>query len=155
MDRKLAAAVPLSGRCLHLTQCGLGRGLRPYQMASWSIQPFGHNIHGPKFGVGCCAPPPFLGGRWMLGSHLTQCCLDRGLPPYQVTSWSIEPFGHNRHGRNLGAVPFLERGLGVAWAEAYLYTKWHPNPSNRLTTIYQRYRQDRQTDIQDRQSTVR
>jgi len=23
----------------------------------------------------------------------------------------------------------------VAWAEAYLHTKWHPNPSNRLATI--------------------
>jgi len=27
----------------HLTQCGMGRGLSPYQVASWSIQPFGHN----------------------------------------------------------------------------------------------------------------
>jgi len=27
----------------YLTQCGLGRVLRPYQVASWSIRPFGHN----------------------------------------------------------------------------------------------------------------
>ena len=27
----------------HLTHCGLGRGLRPCQFSSWSIQPFGHN----------------------------------------------------------------------------------------------------------------
>jgi len=27
----------------HLTQCGLGRNLPLYQVASWSIQPFGHN----------------------------------------------------------------------------------------------------------------
>ena len=27
----------------HLLECGLGRGLPLYQMASWSIQPFGHN----------------------------------------------------------------------------------------------------------------
>jgi len=27
----------------HPTQCGLGRGLPLYQVASWSIQPFGHN----------------------------------------------------------------------------------------------------------------
>jgi len=33
-----------------LTQCGLGRGLLPYKMASSSIQPFGHNRHGPKIG---------------------------------------------------------------------------------------------------------
>jgi len=31
----------------HLTQCGLVQGLPSYQMASWSIQPFGHNRHGP------------------------------------------------------------------------------------------------------------
>ena len=30
-----------------------------------------------------------------LDPHLTQCGLGRGLPPYQVTSWSIQPFGHN------------------------------------------------------------
>jgi len=27
----------------HLTQCGLGQGLHSYQVASWSIQPFGYN----------------------------------------------------------------------------------------------------------------
>ena len=40
-----------------LTQCGLGRGLLPYQVASLSIQPFGHDTHGPKT-VGCA---PFRG----------------------------------------------------------------------------------------------
>jgi len=34
----------------HLTQCGLGQGLLPYQVASSSIEPFGHNVHGPKLG---------------------------------------------------------------------------------------------------------
>jgi len=29
------------------------------------------------------------------GYHLTQCRLVRGLPSYQVASWSIWPFGHN------------------------------------------------------------
>jgi len=33
-----------------LIQYGLGRGLLPYQVASSSIQPFGHNRHGPKIG---------------------------------------------------------------------------------------------------------
>ena len=46
----------------HLTQCGLGWGLPPYQVASWSIQPFGHNRHGPK--IGDCAPF-FGGGSWV------------------------------------------------------------------------------------------
>jgi len=30
-----------------------------------------------------------------LGPHLAQCHLGQGLPPYQVVSWSIQPFGHN------------------------------------------------------------
>jgi len=44
MDGKLGA-VPLLGEPdPHVTQCGLGRGLR-------FIQPFGHNKHGPKMGA--------------------------------------------------------------------------------------------------------
>ena len=49
---------------------------------------------------GCCVP--FVGE---LGPHLTQCGLSRGLPPYQVESRSIQPFGHNRHGPKI--VPLL------------------------------------------------
>jgi len=37
------------------------------------------------------------------------------------------------------------------WTEAYLRTKWHLDPSNRLATIHQRFRQTGQTD---RQTTV-
>ena len=51
-----------------------GRGLPPYQVASSSIQPFGHNRHGPKIGSLC---RPFWGGR--TGPHLTQSRLSRGL----------------------------------------------------------------------------
>jgi len=79
----------------HLTQYRHGRGLPPYQVESWSIQPFGHNRHGPK--IGGCA----LFGR-ELGPRLTQSCLGRGIPPYQVASKSIQPFGHNRHGPKTG-----------------------------------------------------
>jgi len=32
------------------------------------------------------------------GSSLTQCLLGWGLPVFQVVSWYIQPFGHNRHG---------------------------------------------------------
>ena len=42
----------------HITQCGLGRGLPLYPVASGSIQLYGHNRHGLKI-VGDCAP---LGG---------------------------------------------------------------------------------------------
>jgi len=41
---------------------------------------------GWKVGRGCC------GG---LGPSLRKCGLNRGLPLYQVASWSIQPFGHN------------------------------------------------------------
>ena len=80
---KRGAAVPLS-RSLgelgpRLTECGLGRCLLPYQVASSSIQPFGHNRYEPK--TGDCAPL-----RGQLRPHLTQRRLGRGLPPYQVAS---------------------------------------------------------------------
>jgi len=59
-------------------------------------------------------------------------------------------------GRKVGADVYLYVGWAgspsniVAWAEAYLRTKWHLDPSNRLATIHQSYRQtDRQTG-QDR-----
>jgi len=42
----------------------------------------------------------------------------------------------------------------VAWAKAYLRTRWHPNPSNRLVTIHQRHRQTGQ-DRTDRQRSDR
>jgi len=69
----------------HLIQCGLGRGLPPYQVASRSIQPFGRNRHGPK--IGGCAPL----GSWVVRPHLTQRRLGRGLPPYQVASCNMCP----------------------------------------------------------------
>jgi len=60
MGRKLGGAVPIEVELgPHLTQCCPGRGLRSYQVASSSIQPFGHNRHGPKICGGLC---PFLGG---------------------------------------------------------------------------------------------
>ena len=93
-----------------------------------------------------------------LGPHLTQCGLGRGLPLYQVTSWSIQPFGHSRHGPKIGEVeglcPFGEGSWVPIWhnvarAEAYLRDKFHLDPSNPLATVHQRYRQrDRQTDRQ-------
>jgi len=46
---------------------------------------------GQKVGWGCSVPLSV----GELGPNLTQCVLDRGLPPYQVVSWSIQPFGHN------------------------------------------------------------
>jgi len=51
---------------------------------------------------GCCA---LFAGE--LGPRLTQCGLGQGLLPYQAVSSSIQPFGHNKHGRKLGScAPF-------------------------------------------------
>jgi len=60
-----------------LAQCRLGRCLPPYQVASWSIQPFRHNRHEPKLG-GLCS---FWGG-------------GRVLRPCQVSSF-IQSFADN------------------------------------------------------------
>ena len=92
IGRKLGGGAPFFGRGSwgpHLSQCGLGRGLPTCQVPSWSIQPFGHNRHGPKI-VGLC---PFWGGG--AGSPSIQCGQGRGLPACQVSSWSIQLFGHN------------------------------------------------------------
>ena len=44
------------------------------------------------------------------GPHLTQSRLGRGLPPYQVTSWSLQPFGRNRYGPKIGGLCPSRRG---------------------------------------------
>ena len=139
----------------HLTQCWLGRGLPPYHVASWCIQPFSHNRHGPKSGGGCCAPlgragspsntmwpglrPTSMPSGILIHSAVWPqqtwtkkcggcCALLEGagspcntmspgpsLPPYQAASWSMQPFGHNRHGPKIGGLcPFWgEMGMGT------------------------------------------
>ena len=87
-----------------LTQCGLGRDLLPYQVASSSIQPFGHNRHGPKTG-GCA---PFMGG---LRPHLTQRRLGRGLPPYQVAFDPSSRLATIDMGQKLGGIGQTDNGL--------------------------------------------
>jgi len=97
----------------------------------------GHKRHGPKRG-GCCAP--FAEGE--LSPRQIQRCQGRGLglPPYQVASWSIQPFGGLATidmGQKLGgAVPFL-RGTGSLSNIKSLGprpTKWHLSPSSHLAT---------------------
>jgi len=49
-----------------------------------------------------------------LGSHLAQCGLGWGLPPYQVASWCIQPFRHSRNWPKIGGLwPFLFLGRGA------------------------------------------
>jgi len=84
----------------HLTQSRLDH------VASQSIQPFGHNGHGPKIG-GCATL-----GEAELGPHLTQCRL---VEAYLPTNWHLDPSSHFATmdmGRKLvGCVP-LGRGAG-------------------------------------------
>jgi len=64
----------------------------------------------------------------------------------------MEPFGRNRYGSKIARLcPFKEADLGprrkqYGRAEAYLRAKFHLDQSDLLATIYQRHRQDRQTD---------
>jgi len=66
----------------------------------------------------------------------------------------MQPFGRNRYGPKIGEGCALlgEGKLGphltqyVARAEAYLHAKFHLDSSNRLATVHERYRQDRQID---------
>jgi len=59
-----------------------------------------------------------------MGSHLTQSPLSWGLPPYQVASWSMQPFGRNRYGPKIGWAAVLLWGRG---AGSPSYTMW-PGP---------------------------
>ena len=78
----------------HETQRGLGRGLPSHQVASWSIQPFGHNRQGPK--IGGCAP--FLGERAGSPSRTMWPCRQdatwyggRPRKAYVHTKWHLDP----------------------------------------------------------------
>ena len=113
----------------------------------------GHNRHGPKR-VGEAAVPLSRGRE--LGPRLTQCGLGWGLLPYEVASLSIQPFGHNRHGRKLGVPP----GFGGEGAGSPSNTMWpgpmptcmpsfiliHPTVWPSYTNVTGRTRQAGQTD---------
>ena len=120
MGQKLGAVPLLVGGKLHLhlTRCHLVQGLPPYQVASWSIQPFSHNRNRPKIGDSA----PFWGEE--LGPHLAQCGLDRGPPACQVPPKSIQPFGHNRRAKNsVGLCPFF-------WGRARTHQTPGPSPTS-------------------------
>ena len=111
----------------HLTQCRLGIGLPVYQVASWSIQPFGHKRHGLK--LGACAPI----GRGELGPHLAQCRRGRGVPPCQVSSWSIQMFDHNIPTSQTDRIGQTDNGP-IAKGEPFY--KRSPNKSNIVLLYY-------------------
>jgi len=58
------------------------------------------------------------------GSHLIQCLLERGLPLYQVVSWSIQQFGHNRSRGLLCPFPYSKQNI------AKVYTTFFPKQAH-------------------------
>jgi len=81
MGRKFGGSAPFWG----------GRA-EAYLHTKWDLDPCSHlaaTDMGRKL-EGLC---PFRGGG--LGPHLTQCGQGRGLPACQVSSWSVQLFGHN------------------------------------------------------------
>jgi len=92
MGRKLGGCVPFFGGAASPSNTMLP-GPRPTSV------PSGILIHpaiwpqymGRKLG-GCCAP---LSGEGELGPHVTRCHLGQGLPQCQISSCSIQIFGHN------------------------------------------------------------
>ena len=107
MGQKLGTVPLLEGELgPHVTQCGLGRGLPSYQVASGCIQPFSHNKHGQIIG----AVP--LGG----GAGSASNTMLPGPRPTLVPSDILihPPFRHNKHEPIImGLCPFLERGSWV------------------------------------------
>ena len=109
-------SAPLLGRGLgpHLTQTRLGWGLPPYRVASWCIQPFGHNRNGRKWGGGL--RPLCWEGR--LGLHLTQSPLSWGQHPSGILMYrTVWPMATIEMGRKLGrgALPPFFLGGGRDW----------------------------------------
>jgi len=111
------------------------------------MQPFGHNTLAK---IGGCLCLPFFGGSGLPIQH--NVAWDE---VYLRTKWNLNHpavWPQQTWAENRGAVPFWAGELGphltnVAGAEAYLHAKFHLDPSSRLATIHQRYRQtDRQTD---------
>ena len=99
-----------------------------YLHAMCHLDPSGRlaTIHGRKVG-----PMHPLSLR-ELGPHLAQCYLGRGVPLHVSSGITIHP------------AVWPER----TWvrAEAYLHAKFQLDPSDRLATVHERYRQsDRQT----------
>ena len=106
-----------------LIHCGLRGSLLPYQVASSSIQPFGHNS------VGCHSLHRNISTNYYFVVEMHTVTLlgsEAGSPsntnspglrptPYRVASWCIQPFRHNTNGQNIGdggSALFAARGLG-------------------------------------------
>ena len=85
-----------------------------------------------------------------LGPHITQCCLGRSLPPYQMASWSIQPFGHNRHGPKIeGPVPLFGGG-GAGSLSNTMWPRPRPISTSSFILIHPIFFWPQYTNVTDR-----
>ena len=128
----------------HLTQCRLGRGLLPYQMASSYIQPFGRHRYGPKIGGGLC--PPFWGVDGSPSNTVSPRPRLTSLP--SVISIHPAVWPQQTWAENWGLCCFGGGELDVHLTQCGqcrgLHSKFHIDPSNRLATVHQGYRHNKQ-----------
>jgi len=68
----------------HLRQCRLGRGLHPYQVVPWSIQPFGHH-NTPTLQTGQTGQK----GEWSRTTRWTVIC--NGRPKTAINDARLAP----------------------------------------------------------------
>jgi len=98
----------------------------------WGSCPFwGGWLHGSRSSFN------FNFGGGEQGPHLTQCSQGWGLPAYQVSSWSVQPFGHNtptpQTGQTDRQADRTDNGL-IAYGEPF-YKRSPKNPhQNRFLT---------------------
>jgi len=104
MGQKLGGLCPLLGSAGSPSNT-MWHGLRPTSIPSGILTYWA--IWDEKWGA---AVPPFWGGG--AGSTSNTMSPGHGLPPYQVASWSIQPFGHNTWAKNWeeGCNPLGEGG---------------------------------------------
>ena len=107
-----------------ITECGLGRGLLPYQVASSFIQPFGHNRHGPKIGwAWVCS---FFWVSWVPIEH--KVAIPSGILVHPAV-WPQRTLVDSKIG---GCAP---SGEGELCPHLTQCRKWHLDPCSRLVTI--------------------
>ena len=118
-----------------------------YPDIKWHLDPCSRlaTIHGPKLGVLC---PPLFGGRAGFPSNaMSPGPRSTSIPSGILIHPAVWP--QQTWAENWGAEPLLGKGAGspsntVAGAKAHRHAMFHPDSSNRLASIYQCHRQDRQ-----------
>ena len=93
LTRRPAPADRTARRQFQATGQQVSRTQATGAMTSWLPRYEAKYVQRRCFQCGSVSAPLPLGGE--LGSHLTQCGQGRGLPACQVSSWSVQPFGHS------------------------------------------------------------